>query len=60
MLAPVWPVTALHVINGLPLDPDLPLFQHPAKLGVRAASAYALARALARDVITGGRRAPSG
>lgn len=35
--APVWPVSALHIVNELPLDPDFPLFQHypTMKLGVR-------------------------
>jgi hypothetical protein len=50
------PVSALHTIDGLPLDPDFPLFQHyPAmKLGVReSVREYArLLLPLARDVIT--------
>jgi hypothetical protein len=50
------PVAALHIIDGLPLDPDFPLFQHyPAmKFGVRASvREYArLLVPLARDVIT--------
>jgi len=49
-------VAALHIINGLPLDPDFPLFQHyPAmKLGVReSVREYArLLVPLAREVIT--------
>jgi hypothetical protein len=54
--APVWPVSALHLLNGLPLDPDFPLFQHyPAmKLGVReSVLEYArLLLPLAREVIS--------
>jgi PRTase ComF-like len=50
------PVSALHVIEQLPLDPDFPLFQHyPAmKLGVReSVREYGrLLLPLAREVIT--------